>query len=103
MSLDGSRAEPHPDEARRRLEHARSSRLTQLEALDGEGQSAEDHLLTAQRTAVREVLGEIDAAFGRVESGTYGICQGCGGRVPEERLEILPYTRHCVGCRPRAA
>ncbi|QNS08763.1 TraR/DksA family transcriptional regulator [Streptomyces xanthii] len=104
MSLDGGRgrAAAHPDEARRRLEHARASRLTQLDALDARGQSAEDHLLVAQRTAMREVLGEIEAAFGRVDDGTYGICQGCARPVPAERLEILPYTRHCVGCRPRA-
>ncbi|MFF9281537.1 TraR/DksA family transcriptional regulator [Streptomyces griseosporeus] len=102
MSLDVSRAEPHPDEARQRLEHARSSRLAQLEALRETGQSAEDHLRSEQRTAMERVLKEIDAAFARIEDGTYGTCLSCAKPIPAERLEILPYTRHCVACRRRA-
>ncbi|MFF9277390.1 TraR/DksA C4-type zinc finger protein [Streptomyces griseosporeus] len=102
MSLDVSRAEPHPDEARQRLEHARSSRLAQLEALRETGQSADDHLLSEQRTAMERVLKEIEAAFARIEDGTYGTCLSCAKPIPAERLEILPYTRHCVACRRRA-
>ncbi|AWT46251.1 MULTISPECIES: TraR/DksA C4-type zinc finger protein [Streptomyces] len=102
MSLDVSRAEPHLDEARQRLEHARSSRLAQLEALRETGQSAEDHLLSEQRTAMERVLKEIEAAFARIEDGTYGTCLSCAKPIPAERLEILPYTRHCVACRRRA-
>ncbi|MFH0515808.1 TraR/DksA C4-type zinc finger protein [Streptomyces sp. M41] len=99
MSLDVSRAEPHPQEARQLLEDARTSRLAQLRALEESGHSADDHLLSAQRTAMRRVLEEIEAALARIEDGTYGTCLGCARPVPAERLEILPYTRYCVGCR----
>lgn len=92
-------------EARQRLEHERESRLTQLRAIDtaGAGQQAADDLLAAQRASTRRVLKEIDAAFERLADGTYGSCQGCGKAIPAERLEILPYTRHCVNCRRSAA
>ncbi|MCP9956666.1 MULTISPECIES: TraR/DksA family transcriptional regulator [Streptomyces] len=92
-------------EARQRLEHERESRLAQLRAVEaaGAGQQAADDLLAAQRASAREVLKEIDAAFERLADGTYGRCQGCGRPVPAERLEILPYTRHCVGCQRRTA
>ncbi|MEE1752813.1 TraR/DksA C4-type zinc finger protein [Streptomyces sp. SP18CS02] len=103
MSLDVSRAEAHPHEAHGRLEHARSSRLAQLRALEETGQTADDHLLSTQKTAVERVLKEIEEAFARIEDGTYGICLGCAKPVPAERLEILPYTRYCVACRRRAA
>ncbi|MEU2281480.1 TraR/DksA C4-type zinc finger protein [Streptomyces sp. NPDC013178] len=103
MSLDVTRAEPHPHEARQRLEHARTSRLAQLQALNEAGHSADDHLLSAQRTAMERVLKEIEEAFARVMDGTYGTCLGCGKPVPAERLEILPYTRYCVGCQRRVA
>ncbi|CAL9348697.1 TraR/DksA C4-type zinc finger protein [Streptomyces sp. NPDC057838] len=102
MTLDVPRAEPDPHEARHRLEHARASRLAQLRALDDGGQAAEDHLLSEQRSAMRRALREIDEAFGRIEQGTYGTCLGCGRPIPAERLEILPYTRHCVACQRRA-
>ena len=103
MSLDVTRAEPHPHEARQRLEHARTSRLAQLRALDETDFCADDHLLSAQKTAMERVLKEIEDAFTRIDDGTYGICVGCAKPVPAERLEILPYTPHCVACQRRAA
>ncbi|MET8772731.1 TraR/DksA C4-type zinc finger protein [Streptomyces sp. NPDC004658] len=102
MSLDVTRAEPHPDEARRHLEHARASRLAQLQALDETGPSTDAYLLSEQRTAMRRVLKEIEEAFGRIDDGTYGTCQDCVKPIPAERLEILPYTRYCVACQRRA-
>ncbi|MFJ4277448.1 TraR/DksA family transcriptional regulator [Streptomyces massasporeus] len=103
MSLDVTRTEPHPHEARRRLEHARTSRLAQLRALDETERSSDDHLVSAQKTAMEQVLAEIEEAFARIDDGTYGICVGCAKPVPAERLEILPYTRHCVACQRRTA
>jgi RNA polymerase-binding transcription factor DksA len=89
-------------EARQRLEHARSTRLTQLQALD-EAERTADPLISAQKAALEQVLKEIDAAVTRVDDGTYGTCLGCAKPVPAERLEILPYTRYCVACRRSAA
>lgn len=108
MSLDLPRTEPRPDhpatdEVRRRLEHARTTRLAQLKALDDAGPSPDDPLTSHQRDAIRRALKEIDDAVARLDGGTYGICQGCAKPVPPERLEILPHTRHCVTCQRRAA
>ncbi|NJP52055.1 molecular chaperone DnaK [Streptomyces sp. SBST2-5] len=108
MSLDVPRTEPRPgssatEEIRRRLEHARSTRLAQLKALDEESASPDDPLTARQREAIQSALQEIEQALARLDDGTYGICEGCGKPVPPERLEILPYTRHCVTCRRRAA
>ena len=41
---------------------------------------------------------EIDAAIGRLESGTYGTCEGCGGTVGAGRLEVRPVARTCIQC-----
>ncbi|CAM5374201.1 TraR/DksA family transcriptional regulator [Streptomyces antimycoticus] len=108
MSLDTAETGPRPGrltahEARQRLEHARNSRLAQLRALKETGQSTDDHLVSAQTEAIQRVLTEIDEAFARVDDGSYGTCEGCSKPVPAERLEILPYTRHCVACQRRAA
>ncbi|MDN5384917.1 MULTISPECIES: TraR/DksA C4-type zinc finger protein [Streptomyces] len=108
MSLDAARTAPRleraaAEEARRRLEHARGTRLVQLEALGETGQAADDHLMSSQREAIERVLQEIDEAFARIEDGTYGICRGCDKPIPAERLEILPYTAHCVPCLRRIA
>ncbi|MEW1648792.1 TraR/DksA C4-type zinc finger protein [Streptomyces sp. NPDC091219] len=107
MSLDTPRTETRPErltahEARRRLEHERASRLTQLQAVDEAGPDAGDQLMSAQKDTIRRVLAEIEAAFARVQDGTYGSCRGCSRAIPVERLEILPYTSHCVPCQRHA-
>ncbi|MGC5039824.1 TraR/DksA family transcriptional regulator [Streptomyces sp. DT190] len=102
MTLEVPRAEPDPHEARQRLEHARTSRLAQLQALDESRPAPDDHLLSEQKSAMQRALKEIDEALGRVEQGTYGTCLGCRKPIPAERLEILPYTRHCVACQRRS-
>lgn len=43
-------------------------------------------------------LAELDGALQRLERGTYGECEGCGSRIPPERLEIRPAATTCVSC-----
>ncbi|EFE65121.1 MULTISPECIES: TraR/DksA family transcriptional regulator [Streptomyces] len=91
-------------ELRRLLERERGIRLDQLQALGGapDGAREADDLLMMQKYAVRQALTDIDAAFTRLDEGTYGTCQGCGRDIPVERLEILPYARCCVPCQQHA-
>jgi RNA polymerase-binding transcription factor DksA len=43
-------------------------------------------------------LAEIAAALERIDQGTFGQCENCGGVIPSARLKILPYARYCVEC-----
>ncbi|MFN8544818.1 MAG: TraR/DksA family transcriptional regulator [Candidatus Binatia bacterium] len=47
----------------------------------------------------RDKLQAIDDALGRVEDGTYGICEMCESDIAEARLAALPFTRVCVNCQ----
>jgi RNA polymerase-binding transcription factor len=47
------------------------------------------------------VLEDIRAALARLDSGTYGRCEECGGDIARERLQTLPHTRHCIACARR--
>ncbi len=49
----------------------------------------------------RKILSEIELALKRIDEGTYGVCERCGGEIEEERLEIKPYARYCVKCREK--
>lgn len=49
----------------------------------------------------QDALYEINEALKRIESGTYGICEMSGKRIPEVRLEALPFTRYTVECQSR--
>ena len=41
----------------------------------------------------------IDSALSRVKNGRYGLCMRCGTRIPEQRLEAIPYALMCIDCK----
>lgn len=43
----------------------------------------------------RALLREIDAALGRIDSGTYGICEATGQPIGKARLKATPWTKYC--------
>ena len=45
-----------------------------------------------------ETLVQIEAALERIEESVYGLCIECNGRIPKTRLNVIPYTAHCVKC-----
>ena len=46
----------------------------------------------------QERLAEVEAAFGRVDAATYGVCERCGRQIPDARLEARPTATRCVSC-----
>jgi RNA polymerase-binding transcription factor DksA len=52
----------------------------------------------AERLAaeLQETLDEVDAALGRLEAGTYGLCEVCGKPIGAARLEAMPAARLCI-------
>jgi len=73
----------------------------QFDEEGGEGGTAHvdrelDLHLSAQAHAAIE---EIDAALAKLDLGTYGFCESCGGEIPAARLEALPHARLCVSCK----
>ena len=44
----------------------------------------------------RKILAEINDALGRIELGTYGICEGTGQPIPKVRLLANPWARYCI-------
>ena len=51
---------------------------------------------------VSDELLQIEAAFERLEQGTYGTCQACGKPIRAERLDAMPATRFCVDDQAKA-
>ncbi|HWE35305.1 MAG TPA: TraR/DksA family transcriptional regulator [Isosphaeraceae bacterium] len=46
----------------------------------------------------QETLDQIQGALARVDAGTFGRCEECGGMIAKQRLQAIPYTRHCIDC-----
>lgn len=47
----------------------------------------------------QDALSEIEKALERIEKGTYGICEMSGEKIPQPRLEALPFARLTVECQ----
>jgi DnaK suppressor protein len=46
----------------------------------------------------KEALDQIDGALKRIAEGRYGRCETCGGKIPQSRLQAVPYAAQCVPC-----
>lgn len=46
---------------------------------------------------LREIA-QLERAIGRIDAGTYGRCESCGGPIPEARLAAMPSATRCVKC-----
>jgi RNA polymerase-binding protein DksA len=41
----------------------------------------------------------IDSALTRIRQKKYGLCMKCGKRIPQDRLEAIPYALMCIECK----
>jgi RNA polymerase-binding transcription factor DksA len=49
----------------------------------------------------RAHLAAIAAALGRLDDGSYGVCERCGQPIGAARLAARPAARTCIGCASR--
>jgi RNA polymerase-binding transcription factor DksA len=58
-----------------------------------------DLMVRAQAAAaLRQLLGEVEAALARFRQGDYGRCEVCGGEIGAARLEAVPWAGRCISC-----
>ena len=51
------------------------------------------------RDRERKLLDKIEKALKKIEDGTYGICERCGGKINPKRLESRPVATLCIKCK----
>jgi len=49
----------------------------------------------------QRLLEQVRDALGRLDDGTYGICENCGNPIDPARLEALSYVTLCLRCAQR--
>ncbi|MGH2829239.1 MAG: TraR/DksA family transcriptional regulator [Actinomycetota bacterium] len=95
------------NDARHQLtEHGADPDADSFEGMDFDFGFADSAQSTAERNRVlavieglRERLVDIESAIGKLDRGTFGLCERCGKPIAPERLEALPHTRLCAQCK----
>lgn len=76
---------------------------TRLDACADENEYAsrvvEVGMQLALRRRMEERRAEIEEALGRMDAGTYGVCEDCGEDIAPARLFANPTARLCVHCQ----
>ncbi len=57
-----------------------------------------DEVLDSLSHSTVQQLIRINTALQRIEVNEYFCCNICGEDIPVARLELIPFTTHCVNC-----
>ncbi|MEU9487939.1 TraR/DksA C4-type zinc finger protein [Streptomyces decoyicus] len=49
----------------------------------------------------REMLHQTERALGRLDAGTYGLCENCGNPIGKARMQAFPRATLCVECKQK--
>jgi len=53
------------------------------------------------RDRERKLIQKMKEAIKRIDEGTFGICDECGGPISEKRLLARPVTTQCIDCKTK--
>lgn len=56
-------------------------------------EQTENHSLA---DVLQSQLSDVERALTRLDEGTYGTCETCGGSISVERLDAIPATSRCI-------
>jgi DnaK suppressor protein len=65
---------------------------------DGSNVAEAERIVTVSED-LQQILVQVNGALERMNEGTYGVCQRCGKRIGEERLDAFPYVAYCIECQ----
>ncbi|MFE6740106.1 TraR/DksA family transcriptional regulator [Streptomyces tubercidicus] len=68
------------------------------EADTGSKNITREHELALASNA-REMLHQTERALGRLDAGTYGLCENCGNPIGKARMQAFPRATLCVECK----
>lgn len=49
----------------------------------------------------QEIVYEIDEALKRIEECKFGKCISCDKKIPQKRLNAVPYAKYCIQCKSK--
>jgi DnaK suppressor protein len=74
---------------------------THADFLDRASYDEERNRIIRFRDRESTLIRKIKLALDRIEEGTYGICETCGGEIGLKRLKARPVATKCIRCKIR--
>lgn len=62
---------------------------------------ADQNFILRLREREQKLLKKIDEAIDRINEGTFGVCESCGGQISVKRLKARPVTTLCIDCKTK--
>ena len=90
------------EEADRTLHHMQDEASNFPDPNDRATQEAQFALELRTRDRERKLIGKIDEAMNKLDSGDYGYCEECGIEIGVRRLEARPTATLCIDCKSLA-
>lgn len=62
---------------------------------------ADQNFTLRLREREQKLLKKIEEAIDRINEGTFGVCESCGGEISVKRLKARPVTTLCIECKTK--
>jgi len=62
---------------------------------------ADRNFMLRIRDRESKLIRKIKSALERIENGTFGVCETCGGEISVNRLKARPVTSQCIDCKAK--
>ena len=83
------------------LEDMSGSNQAHADPADRASQESDQFFTLRLRDRDRKLVSKVKEALERIEDGTYGLCDACGGEISTARLKARPVTTLCIECKSK--
>lgn len=63
--------------------------------------SHEEWIFLNRNAQNASLLRQVEEALGRIDEGSYGVCDECGQPISLKRLEAVPWALYCISCQEK--
>jgi len=100
-NLQKKRAEILAERGGKSLSTPMDNNTRQGDMADQASGTNEVHIQLKLKQTDAKILQAIEEALERLDSGAYGLCRDCGEDIAAARLNAIPWTRVCIGCKEK--
>ncbi|MCF8039747.1 MAG: RNA polymerase-binding protein DksA [Desulfohalobiaceae bacterium] len=83
------------------LEDMSGSSQAFADPADRASQESDQFFTLRLRDRDRKLVNKVKEALERIDDGTYGLCDACGGEISTPRLKARPVTTLCIECKSK--